>query len=280
VRFLRLAGVDLHLHSTASDGRFSPQELVRKAAQKGLTVIALADHDSVDGVAPALEAARAYPGLEVIPSIEINTDVPQGEVHILGYFIDYTSQELRASLEGLRSSRIERARGMVKKLADLGVHITWERVAQIAGSGSIGRPHIAQAMLERGYISSIKEAFIKYIGRDGPAYVERQKIEPLEAVRLVLRSNGLPVLAHPLTAGDPEQLVAELKEVGLVGLEVYYNGYGAEDRSYLRSLAERYDLITTGGSDYHGLDDTNETMMGAAGVPLEVVEGLIKKRKS
>lgn len=275
MRWTRLSWVDLHLHSKASDGRFSPEELVYKAAEKGLTVIALADHDSTDGIAPALEAAKVYPGLQVIPAVEINTDVPRGEVHILGYFVDYGNRELETTLEKLRRSRVARAQGMIAKLGNLGIHITWQRVKEIAGSGAIGRPHLAQAMLEKGYTSSIKEAFIKYIGRDGPAYVERKKIMPLEATELVLRVSGLPVLAHPLTASDPEQLTVQLKAVGLVGIEVYYDGYGAEERRQLKNLADKYNLIATGGSDYHGLDDASETMIGSAEVPLEAAEQLI-----
>ncbi len=275
VRWTRLSGVDLHLHSTASDGRFSPEELVDKAVGKGLTVIAMTDHDSTDGIAPALEAAKAYSGLQVIPGVEINTDVPRGEVHILGYFVDYGNPELKTTLEKLRRSRIARAQGMIAKLESLGVHITWQRVKEIAGGGAIGRPHLAQALLEKGYTSSIREAFIKYIGRDGPAYVERKKIMPLEATELVLRAGGLPVLAHPPTASDPEQMIIELKRAGLVGIEVYYDDYGAEKRRWLKELADRYNLIATGGSDYHGLDDLNETLMGDAEVPLEAAQQLI-----
>ena len=267
--------VDLHIHTTASDGKFSPEAIVSKAAALGLTIIALADHDSTDGIAPAPEVAKVYPGLQVIPAVEINTDVPRGEVHILGYFVDYGNRELKTTLEKLRRSRVARAQGMIAKLGNLGIHITWQRVKEIAGNGAIGRPHLAQAMLEKGYTSSIKEAFIKYIGRDGPAYVERKKIMPLEATELVLRVSGLPVLAHPLTDSDPEQLTVQLKAVGLVGIEVYYDGYSAEERRQLKNLADKYNLIATGGSDYHGLDDASETMIGSAEVPLEAAEQLI-----
>ncbi len=267
--------VDLHLHSTASDGRFSPAEIVRKSAEAGLTVIALADHDTVDGIVPALEAARTFPRLKVIPGVEISTDVPSGEVHVLGYFIDYTYPELQASLRRMRHSRQERAQGMITKLRNLGLPIDWERVREIAGDGSIGRPHLAQAMLEKDYITSIKEAFTKYIGWGGPAYVERAKMTPGEAVALILQANGLPVLAHPLTVNDPETMVIELKANGLVGIEAYYDSSTTEEVNRLVSLAERYGLIATGGSDYHGLDDSAETMIGGADVPVEAVEQLI-----
>lgn len=267
--------IDLHIHSTISDGRFSPGEVVRKAAERGLTFMALADHDSVDGIAAALAAAKSFPDLKVIPAVEISTDVPSGEVHILGYFIDYTSHKLREALVRFRNSREMRAQRMVVKLSALGIHIEWPRVQQIAGDGSVGRPHIAQAMLEKGYIASIKEAFEKYIARDGPAYAEREKMTPVEAVELIVQANGLPVMAHPFTVPEPEALVAEMRTAGLVGIEVYYNGYTADVINRLVGLAKKFHLITTGGSDYHGLDDSNETMMGAVTVPGESVERLI-----
>jgi len=267
--------IDLHIHSTASDGRLSPVEIVRKSVEYGLTIIAIADHDTVDGIAPALVATKALPELKVIPGVEINTDVPSGEAHILGYFIDYTNHELRDTLERLRHSRQRRAQWMICKLAHLGIHIEWQRVQEIAGDSSIGRPHIAQAMLEKGYINSIKEAFTKYISRDGPAYVEREKITPVEAVELILRANGLPVLAHPFTINDPEAMVVELKAVGLVGIEAYYDNYTANEVASLVSLANRHNLIVTGGSDYHGLEAGIETMIGGAGVPIEAAEQLI-----
>jgi len=267
--------VDLHIHSTASDGRFSPAEVVRKSASAGLNVIALADHDTVDGIIPALEEAKTFPWLRVIPGVEISTDVPTGEVHVLGYFIDYTQPELLASLKGMRNSRLERAQGMIAKLKGLGLPIEWERVKEIAGSGSIGRPHLAQAMLEKGYIASFKEAFTMYLGWGGPAYVGRKKMTPGEAVELILQANGLPVLAHPLTISDPEVMVIELKAKGLIGIEAYHDGCAAEEINRLVSLADRYGLIVTGGSDYHGLDDNTETMIGDAGVPIESAEQLI-----
>jgi len=270
-----MSKVDLHIHSTASDGRFSPEDIVRKSMENGLTVIAIADHDTVDGIASALVAAKAFPWLKVIPCVELSTDVPSGEVHILGYFIDYTSQELLATLKRLRNSRRERAKGMVAKLGSLGIHIEWQRVQKIAGSGSIGRPHIAQAMLEKGYIASLKEAFTEYIGRGGPAYVEREKMTPVEAVELILQAKGLPVLAHPFTINDPETLVIELKAAGLVGIEAYYDGYTADEISRLVNLADKYGLIASGGSDYHGLDVSSETMIGGADVPIKSAEQLM-----
>ena len=267
--------VDLHLHSTASDGRFSPAELVRKAAAEGLTIIALTDHDTVDGIDAALEAAKAFPKLKLIPGIEISTDVPEGEVHILGYFIDHTDQNFKDALEKMRSSRWQRACGMVTKLGKMGCPVDWERVQEIAGGGTIGRPHIAQAMLESGHIDFFQEAFDKYIGRDGPAYVEREKVTPSGAVEMVVQAGGLPVLAHPLTTPEPEDLVIRLKAVGLIGIETYYASYTTEDVERLVDIADRYNLIATGGTDFHGINVDTNTPIGGVEIPEKSVERLL-----
>jgi len=269
--------VDLHIHSTASDGRHSPREIVRRAAELGLEFIALADHDSVSGIAPALEEARNLNRLQFIPAVEVSTDVPSGEVHILGYFIDYQGEALNGALERFRSSREGRAQGIVAKLAEFGINISWERVKEIAEDGAIGRPHIAQAMLEKRYINSIKEAFDRYIARDGPAYVEREKMTPAEAVQLILRNHGVAVMAHPFTVPDPEAMIAELKTAGMAGIEAYYNGYTREEIGRLIAMAENNGLMVTGGTDYHGLDESNETLIGGVDVPIEAVQGLIAR---
>lgn len=270
-----MSQVDLHLHTTVSDGKYSPAEIVRKAAANGVTILAIADHDSVDGVAAARQAAKTFPGMRVIAAVEISTDVPLGEAHVLGYFVDCADQDLLAALQRLRDSRVDRAQRMVQKLAGLGMRVEWERVKELAGGSSIGRPHIAEALLEKGYINSFKEAFNKYLGRGGPAYVEREKLTPVEAVQLILRARGLPVLAHPFTVGDTEGIVAELAAAGLVGLESYYDSYKPEEVSGLLKLAAQHKLLPTGGSDYHGLDDINETAIGGVEVPMAAAEQLI-----
>ncbi len=266
---------DLHLHTTASDGRYSPEDLVGKAAGTGLEVVAITDHDSVDGVAPALKAAQSFPSLKVIPGVEIGTDVPDGEVHVLGYFINYVDAGLVAKLADLRDSRKTRARKMIAKLANLGVSIEWERVQEIAGSGSVGRPHVAQAIMEKGYVQSIKEAFIKYIGRDGPAYAEREKMTPQQVVELVVSVGGLAVLAHPADIEDLEEVIPRLQRVGLAGIEVYYNAYGNSTVQHLASLARKHRLIATGGSDFHGLEHITETPMGGVDIPQECIDRLL-----
>ena len=265
---------DLHLHTTASDGRLSPKELVSLAVKTGLDVISVTDHDTVDGIAPALAAARTFPSLTVIPGVEINTDVPHGEVHVLGYFIDYTDLKLSTRLEGLRDSRLGRAQRMIAKLSDLGMKIEWQRVSELAQGGSVCRPHIAQALFEKGYVGSEKEAFDKYIGNDGPAYVERYKLLPSEAVQLVIDAQGLPVLAHPADISDLNELVPALKSSGLVGIEIYYRDYTPDIIAGLLKIAKQYALVPTGGTDYHAFGDGSEVMIGGALAPAESVERL------
>jgi predicted metal-dependent phosphoesterase TrpH len=245
------------------------------AVSAKLAIISLTDHDTIDGLVPALEAAKEFPALTLIPGVELSTDTASGEVHVLGYFIDYTNQEFISSLERMRNSRADRAAKMVVKLNELGCDVELARIKQIAGNGALGRAHVAQALLEKGYISSFKEAFTKYIGRDCPAYISREKLTPAEAVQLILQFHGLPVLAHPFTTANPETLVRELKPVGLVGMEVYYAGYLPAETNSLLNLTQKYDLIPTGGTDYHGIDTASEITIGGTDVPLHFVEKLI-----
>jgi len=265
---------DLHLHTTASDGRLEPEEIVHLAAEAGLDVIAITDHDTVDGIAPALAAAEAFPLLTVIPGVEINTDVPDGEVHVLGYFIDYTEQKLAAGLQRLRDSRWRRAQKMIAKLSSLGLDIQWQRVQELAQGGSVCRPHIAQALLEKGYVSTEREAFDRYIGHDGPAHVEREKLLPVEAVELIVDARGLPVLAHPAGINDLDKLVSELKAAGLVGIEVYYCDYAPDVIDRLLKIAGQYGLVPTGGTDYHAFGYSSEIIIGEALAPRQSVEQL------
>src|SRR4030042_6676457 len=265
---------DLHLHTTASDGRLEPGEIVSLAVKVGLDVIAITDHDTVDGVRPALAAAEAFPLLMGIPGVEMYTDVSHGDVHILGYFIDYTDEKLAVVLRRLRDARSERAQGMIAKLSKLGMNIEWQRVLELAQGGSIGRPHVAQALFEKGYVGSEKEAFDKYIGHDGPAYVERYKLLPVEAVKLIIDAQGLPVLAHPADISDLNALVPKLKEIGLLGIEIYYRDYRSDIIAGLLKIAKQYTLVPTGGDDYHAFGDGSEVMLGGALTPPQSVEQL------
>ena len=278
-----MAEVDLHLHTTFSDGTLSPTQLVRLCAQRGLNVIAITDHDSTEGISESIEAARETPGLSLIPGIELSTDIPGAEIHLLGYFVDHENPEFQRTLQQLRDGREDRARRMVEKLRALGVEISWDRVQELSGGGAIGRPHLAQAMVEKGYVKYPRDAFDEYLGRNGPAYVERAKLTPVEAVRLLGEHGALPVMAHPTYAAKSQGMegieelrdtLSELKEAGLVGMEVHYGDYTAEQVESLARMAEELDLIPCGGSDYHASGNPGEPEPGSAGPPMETVTAL------
>lgn len=262
--------VDLHVHTTASDGQLSPAEVVHKALELGLTAIAITDHDTTEGIEEALQAAKGT-ALEVIPGVEISAEMPRYEVHILGYYVAYRDLALCRKLALFRELRLKRAQKIMAKLAKMGMPLDWERIQQFAGAGAIGRPHIARAMLEKGYISSIDEAFDLYISRGGPAYVRRPKLSPAEAIQTVIAAQGLPVLAHPLQINH---LIPELAAHGLVGLEAYYPGYTPDEIDFLLLLAAKHGLLVTGGTDFHGEDTKYVSRLGEIEVPRKVVEDL------
>ena len=269
-----MALVDLHLHTTNSDGRLSPSQLINLLVQRGLQTVAITDHDSTEGLAEAFETAKSFPKLSIIPGIELSTDVPGSEIHVLGYFIRYNDPQFQETLVHFRQGRRRRAQGMVEKLAELGVEIEWQRVQELAGDGAIGRPHIAQAMVEKGYIKYPQEAFANYIGRNGPAYVEREKLTAEDAVDFIQRQGGVAVLAHPAYIEEPEETVKLLKGTGLVGMEAYYAKYSPETIQELVDMAERHGLLPCGGSDYHALGTPGEPLPGDMGPPPEVAERL------
>lgn len=263
--------VDLHIHTTASDGALTPSEVVQEAMARGLTTMAITDHDTVAGVDEALEAANDT-ALEIIPGVELSAQWGSEETHILGYGLDHHDKALQKKLDILRHARRERAWKMVERLAGLGMPLSWERVVEIAGeSSAFGRPHVAQALQEQGYISSIDEAFQRFIGLRGPAYVSRYKLTAVQAIDMITASRGLPVLAHPR---GQEQILPELVEAGLVGLEAYYPGYTIEQTEALVQLAQKYNLIPTGGTDFHGYRGGRTVGLGDVWVPLESVERL------
>ncbi len=265
---------DLHLHTTASDGRLTPTQLIQLVAEKGLKGVAVTDHDSTEGLAEAYEAARAFPDLRVIPGIEFSTDVPGSEIHVLAYYIQYTDGRVQERLARFREGRVDRARKMVEKLRDLGVEIEWDRVQAIAGDGAVGRPHVALAMVEKGYIKEPREAFDTYIGRNGPAYAERVKLTPVEAVGLIRDWGGAAVVAHPSEIPDLDDTLDELKNAGLAGMEVYYAQYSGERIKELARIAADHGLLACGGSDYHASGNTGEPLPGTMGPPLETLDRL------
>jgi len=266
------ATIDLHLHTLASDGRLSPTELIQLVAKQGLETISITDHDSTEGLAEAYEAAKEFPYMRIIPGIEMSADIPGDEVHVLGYFLDYHDVEFQGMLTELRRGRVGRAQVMVEKLVALGKPVEWERVLHFAGDGTVGRPHIALAMVEAGYFKEPKEAFEEYLGNDGLAYYDRPKLNPTESVAMIRKVGGVPVLAHPTFMNDMEAGIASLKKEGLVGMEVYYAQYDDDTVRHLARLAREYDLIPCGGSDYHGLGNTGEPLPGTLGPPEETVK--------
>ena len=268
------ANVDLHLHTLASDGRLTPTQLVQLAARQGLRTVSISDHDTTDGLAEAFEAAKQFPNLRIIPGIELSADVPGDEVHVLGYFIDPNDEELQSELTRFREGRVGRAKAMVEKLGDLGIHVEWERVQHFAGDGAVGRPHIALALVEAGYCKEPKDAFPEYLGRNGLAYTERVKLTPAEAVGMIRRAGGVAVLAHPAYMNDMEAGIANLAGIGLAGMEVHYAKYRHDTIKQLARLAREYGLIACGGSDYHGLGNSDECLPGENGPPLESVDRL------
>ncbi len=268
-----MPGIDLHLHTTASDGAFAPAVLARMAGTAGLDCIAITDHDSTDGVAAAQQAGQAL-GVRVIAGIEFNTLWHGQSVHVLGHFVDTQHEELREVVARQRDGRLYRAQEMVEKLAALNMPLDWEEILERADGGAVGRPHVAKAMIARGYVRDSDEAFAKYLGHGMPAYVEQPKLTPAEAVALLHRAGAAAGLAHPYNVEgadqvDLETLVPELAGAGLDAIETYYTGYSAEQRAAILRIAARFDLIPTGGSDFHGGGILPQAALGAINVPPE-----------
>jgi 3',5'-nucleoside bisphosphate phosphatase len=245
------------------------------AREHRVTTLALTDHDTTDGLAEAFAAAEAQ-GIELIPGVEINTDVGEHEVHILGYFVDPAQPSLQAFLRRMRDGRRHRAEEMVRRLSALGAVIEWARVAEIAAGASVGRPHVARALVEGGWVGSPREAFARFIGRHGPAYVPRVKLTPEEAVECITRHGGVAVLAHPgwAASGPVIERLPDLITHGLAGIEVYYPDHTAEMVEVYRQLAVRHGLVVTGGTDYHGGGLATRAPLGSVAVPADVVPAL------
>ncbi|MHC4996843.1 MAG: PHP domain-containing protein [Planctomycetota bacterium] len=270
--------IDLHTHSTASDGTDTPDELARLAAQAGLSAIALTDHDTTDGHA-ACASACAEVGVEVVPGIEMSTDRgrPRGTLHVLGYFVDGEAPALRAITRRLREARNERNPEMVTRLNELGIRVSMERVVELSGGSVVGRPHIAAAMVELGVVRSVSEAFAKYIGRGGAAYVRRDNLSPGLAIEAIHAAGGVAAVAHPiqLACRDEDDLrgtMRDLVALGVDGVEAWHADHSADYRRGVERLAADFGLIVTGGSDYHG--DRKDIALGSQCVPAEVLDAL------
>ncbi|MBC7225738.1 MAG: PHP domain-containing protein [Thermoflexales bacterium] len=262
--------VDLHVHTTASDGSLTPAQVVRLALEQGLAAIALTDHDTVEGLAEAWAAASGT-GLEVVPGVEISSDWPVGDFHILGLYIDPWDGPFNECLQSMKAARLGRARKILERLAALGMPLEWDEVARFCtGNCAIGRLHIARAMVQRGYVSDVHQAFQRYIGRDGPAYVPRLRMTPVEVIGLIRRAGGVAVLAHPAASGVVEYIPI-LASMGLQGVEVWYPDHSPEDVRLLFQLARQYHLLVTGGSDFHGLESGAGAPLGSVDMPLQVL---------
>ncbi len=254
--------IDLHVHSTFSDGTFTPTELVDYATAKGLTAFALTDHDTVAGLEEALTyreelVLRTY-GLvpQVIPGIELSTDFNGKEVHIVGLYIDYKKPEFVHYLEQFVASRNMRNQKMCELLTQAGMPVSYAELEESAPGSIITRAHFARILMENGYTKSIKEGFERYVGDHCPYYVPREKVDPRQAIRLILGAGGIPILAHPILyrLSEPalESLVKELTEAGLAGIEAVYSTYTRREENQIRTLATKYNLLLSGGSDFHG----------------------------
>jgi len=250
-----MAGIDLHTHSNRSDGTFEPEELVRRAAERELEVVALTDHDTTDGLEEAVSAGVEL-GVEVVPGVELSAELERTSVHVLCYWPDLSNADLQAELTRLRDDRFRRGEQMVEKLQALGFPIRFERVRAIAAGGNIVRPHVAQAMVEAGIVDTEKEAFDLYIADGKPAHVPKHALDPVDATRLILDAGGICVLAHPGMWGDqtsvPEDLIERMAAAGMQGLEVDHTDHDEAARAHYRTVAERLGLVATGGSDCHG----------------------------
>ena len=273
--------VDLHLHTTASDGVMSPSEMVRYAKAKGLQAISITDHDTIGGLEEGLAEGEKI-GFEVIPGIEISAEHSPGSMHLLGYFFDIHDPTLNERLKYLQRAREERNPKMVEKLNDLGVDITYEEVLRASGGGQVGRPHFAQVLIEKRYVRNFQEAFERYLKKGAPAYVDKFRFTPRDAIHFITEARGVAVLGHPNTLGlngyiELENLILNLLKEGLKGIEAHYPEHSSSEVAQFKALAERHGLILTGGTDYHGIEKESVDVgvgRGEMKLPYSLVETL------
>ena len=269
---------DLHIHTHFSDGTSSPQEVIEQTHRAELSCISITDHDTIDGVTPTQLCAQALE-IEVIAGIELSSGLDNKDIHILGYLIDCQNETLKSELNHMQNARIERMRQMIEKLKTLGIdNISLEEVCILSKSKSVGRPHLASVMHKKGLVSSLREAFDKYIGEGCPAYVEKYKMTPFEAIKLIRQAKGVAVLAHPMVT-NRDELIPRMVEAGLQGIEVYYPNYSNNTISYYEGIARKHNLITTGGSDSHGAAKDN-TYIGKIKISYSIVQQLKEAAKT
>ncbi|MBN3037836.1 MAG: PHP domain-containing protein [Candidatus Omnitrophica bacterium] len=265
---------DLHIHTTFSDGTFTPARVIKEAQQRGISCIAITDHDSVSAIEPALEEASRY-DIEVIAGIELSAELDDYEIHILGYLIDWRVRWFRDKLKQLCAVRQERALAILKKLKAQGIRLNSQELLESALPGSVGRVHIARMMKKEGFVFSIQEAFNKYIGNGRPCYVKKFRLTPKEAIDMINQLKGVAVLAHPYSMGN-DGLIADMAQMGLQGIEAYYPDQGTQSTEHYLDIAQKYGLLVTGGSDCHGLGKSR-ILMGEVKIPYDLVEALKRK---
>jgi predicted metal-dependent phosphoesterase TrpH len=281
-----MGNIDLHLHTTASDGVMTPSEIVNYAKNKGLLAIAITDHDTIEGLEEGLLEGQRI-GLEVIPGIEISAEHSPGSMHLLGFFIDIHHPVLRERLEYLQRARAERNPRMAEKLNKLGINITFDEVLKASGGGQVGRPHFAQVLLEKGYVRSFQEAFDRFLKKGASAYVDKMRFSAEESIHFINEANGVAVLAHPNTLqlngySELENLILRLVKRGLRGIEAYYPEHSALEVAQYKTLAERHGLLVTGGTDYHGIEKNGLDIgvgRGEMRLPYSIVENLKAARR-
>lgn len=273
--------IDLHVHSIYSDGTNTPAELVGLATQRGLSAMALTDHDTVGGIVPLLEAAKES-SVETVPGIELSAECERGTMHVLGYFIDHTCPALLEKIGKVREGREKRNLEILKKLNKLGYVLMWSDVEECAGADVVGRPHLAEALVKRGHVKSRKAAFDLLLAKGRPAYVERYRYTAKECIELIRQAGGVSVLAHPATIHMPEDqlkgLVRGLREQGLGGIEVYYAEHHPENITRFSGWAKEFGLISTGGTDYHGAN-TPDLKLGTGFGQLRVPDKALEQLK-
>lgn len=279
--------VDLQVHTTFSDGTLTPTEVVKLATEAKLKAVAITDHDTIDGIPEAL-AQGTRSRIEVIPGVEIAAAWPAGAMNILGYYVDIASPSLESRLRRLREARAERNPKIIAKLRDMGIGISYDEVLEISAGTTVGRPHIARVLVARGYVTTVGEAFDRYLGRTAPAYVPKERFSSAQVIGLIRDAGGVPVLAHPDTTGvglkdDLDILVARLVREGLLGIEVMYSSYDNKTTASLTRLAGKHNILTTGGSDFHGDPDSDIQIgigEGELRVPYRFAESLGGAAKS
>ena len=267
---------DLHLHTNASDGVKSPTELVELVAKTSLRLFAITDHDTTSGLDEAEAASIKHPGITFIPGIELSAEVNGTEIHLTCHFVDRRNSEMQSELSDLMQDRESKAEQIVDRLRELGLPVDWEDVVANA-DGAIGRPHIARAMLSRGYVSSVSDAFTRYLSPGRPAYLSRRKLDGKRALELVHTAGGVATVAHPRTVPNVEEVLSILKLHGLAGIEVYAEKYGSDMIDRYSILADRLDLVKSGGSDYHANETINEIVPGMNGPPPGTVRKLYER---